>query len=161
MWLKEYLRNSRNTRFLKGKGDRKRLILPERITDSTGLSLKKHRQRRQNASVFFDKPVLQHTGSDQFTFCASTTLHCENIRKERSALQALLIGPPLQLGTALPGWVGIFGECQLSYVEKDDEERLDEAHELKHLVLCRHYCSFSKHLVEDQHINLRSWIQSQ
>ena len=40
MWLKEYLTNSRNTRFLKSTGDRRLLILLERITDSTGLSLK-------------------------------------------------------------------------------------------------------------------------
>ena len=36
---KNSLRNSRNTRFLKRNGDRPLLILPERITDSTGLSL--------------------------------------------------------------------------------------------------------------------------
>ena len=102
MWLKKYLRNSRNTRFLKSNGDRRLLILPERITHSTGLSLKKHRQRRQNASIFFDKPVLQHAESDKSKFCPSTTLRCENIRKERSALQPLLLGPALQLGGALP-----------------------------------------------------------
>ena len=100
MWLKEY--NSRNTRFLKSNGDRRLLILPQRITDSTGLSLIKHRQRRQNAPIFFGKPVLQHTESDKSKFCSSTTLRCENIRKERSALQPLLLGPALQLGGALP-----------------------------------------------------------
>ena len=102
MLLKEYLRNSRNTRFLKSNGDRRLLILPESITDSTGLSWKKHRQRRQNASIFFDKPVLQHAESDNSKFCPSTTLRCENIRKERSACQPLLLGPALQLGGALP-----------------------------------------------------------
>ena len=60
------------------------------------MSLKKHRQRRQNASIFFDKPVLQHTESDKSKFCPSTTLRCENIRKERSALQ------PLHTGTSSP-----------------------------------------------------------
>ena len=78
MWLKEYLRNSRNTRFLKGKGDGKLLILPEITTDSTGLSLQKHRQRRQNASICFDKHVLQHTESDPSKCCTSTMLCCEN-----------------------------------------------------------------------------------
>ena len=92
----------RNTRFLKSYGDRRLLILPERITDSTGLSSKKYLQRRQNTSIFFNKPVLQHTESDQSKFCPSTTLRCENIQKERSALQPLLLGPALQLGRALP-----------------------------------------------------------
>ena len=85
------------------------MILPERITDSTGLSLQKHRQRRQNASIFFDKPVLQHTESHLSKFCPSTTLGCENIRKERCALQPLLLGPALQLGRELP--------TQSAYVE--------------------------------------------
>ena len=73
-------------------------MLPERITDSASLSLQEHRQRRQNASIFFDKPVLQHIESDQFKFCASTTLQLchKNIRKERFALQPLqlVIGTP-------------------------------------------------------------------
>ena len=103
MWLKEYLRNSKNARFLKSNGDRRLLILPERITDSTGLSLKKNTGRDDKMlQYFFDKPVLQHTESDKFKFCPSTTLCCENIRKERSALQPLLLGPALQLGRALP-----------------------------------------------------------
>ena len=131
MWLKEYLRNSRNTRFLKATEIDDFLILPERITCSTGLSLKKHRQRRQNASIFFDKPVLQHTESDKSKFCPSTTLHCENIRKERSALQSLLLGPALQLGGALPTWVcglGVFEEtlakCSFdTYAQKHGELR--------------------------------------
>ena len=60
MWPKEYLRNSRSTRFLtKGKGDTFDSL------DSTYLSLQKHQERWQNASIFFDKPVLQHTESDQ------------------------------------------------------------------------------------------------
>ena len=79
-----------------GKGERRLLILRERITDSTGLSLQKNRLRRQNASLFFDRHVLQHTESDQSKFCASKTLRWENIRKERSALQPLLLlGPAL------------------------------------------------------------------
>ena len=102
MWLKEYLRNSWNTRFLKSNRDRRLLILPGRITDSTGLSWQKHRQRRQNASIFFDQPVLQYTESDQSKFCPFATLRYENIRKERPALQPLLLGPALQLGEALP-----------------------------------------------------------
>ena len=48
---------------------------------------KKHQQRRQNASIFFDKHVLQLTESDQSKFCVSTTLCGKSIRKERSALQ--------------------------------------------------------------------------
>ena len=73
---------------------KKILILPERITDFMGYSLQKHRQRRQNASIFLDKHVLQHRESDQSKLCASTTLRCENIRKGRSAFQPLLIGTP-------------------------------------------------------------------
>ena len=114
MWLKEYLRNSGNTRFLKSNGDRRLLILPERITDSTGLSLQKHRQRRQNASIFFDKPVVQHTESDLSEFCPSTMLGCEDIRKEPCALQPLLLGPALQLGRALPRTDGLFPELNPS-----------------------------------------------
>ena len=50
----------------------------------------------------FDEPVLQHTESDKSKFCPSTTLRCENVQKERSALPPLLLGPALQLGGALP-----------------------------------------------------------
>ena len=81
MGLKEYLRNSRNTRFLKGKWDRRLLILPEGFTDSTSLCLQKHRLRRQNASIFFGNSVPQHTESDQSKLCASTTLRCKKYSK--------------------------------------------------------------------------------
>ena len=43
--------------FERQTGDRRLLILPESITDSTGWSLQKHRQRRQNVLILCDKPV--------------------------------------------------------------------------------------------------------